>query len=76
MMRDEDTMQDTCEELTGGWVEIMMDARGSHVLRAIVRALSGLEPKQPQGGAGGVRPVTMTMPCTIMSEEMPASILY
>jgi hypothetical protein len=30
-------------------MEIMVDARGSHVLRAIVRALSGLEPKQVQG---------------------------
>jgi hypothetical protein len=27
----ENLFQDTCEELSGGWMEIMMDARGSHV---------------------------------------------
>jgi hypothetical protein len=41
----EKMFQDTCDELAGGWMEIMMDARGSHVLRAILRALSGLEHK-------------------------------
>jgi len=54
----EKMFQATCDELAGGWMEIMMDARGSHVLRAILRALSGLEPKdkpQPEAGdsAGG-----------------------
>jgi len=51
----EKMFQATCDELAGGWMEIMMDARGSHVLRAILRALSGLEPKdkaQPAGGDG------------------------
>ena len=41
----EKMFQATCDELAGGWMEIMMDARGSHVLRAILRALSGLESK-------------------------------
>ena len=41
----EKMFQATCDELAGGWMEIMMDARGSHVLRAILRALAGLEPK-------------------------------
>ena len=37
----------TCDELVGGWMEIMMDARGSHVLRAIIRALAGRPPPPP-----------------------------
>ncbi|KAJ1491553.1 hypothetical protein T484DRAFT_1774119, partial [Baffinella frigidus] len=40
----------TCDELAGGWMEIMMDARGSHVLRAIIRALAGLEQREKEGG--------------------------
>jgi len=48
----EKMFQATCDELAGGWMEIMMDARGSHVLRAILRALSGLEAKdKPAPGA-------------------------
>ncbi len=27
----EKLFQETCDELSGGWMEIMMDARGSHV---------------------------------------------
>ena len=54
----EKMFQATCDELAGGWMEIMMDARGSHVLRAILRALSGLEPKDspPAVGAAGDTP--------------------